>query len=48
MLYTVNIKADTWYPNIEANSEEEAIWKALDFFMEYEPDIYIEEQEEVI
>lgn len=48
MLYSVHIKADTWYPNIEADSEEEAIYKALDFFLDYEPDIYVEKQEEEI
>ena len=48
MLYTVHIQADTWYPNIEADNDREAVEKALEFFLYYEPDIYVEEQEEEI
>lgn len=44
--FNVNFKADTWYYAIEAETQEEAIWKALDSFLEYEPDIYCEECKE--
>lgn len=40
--YDVNIKADTWYCSIEAKNKEEAIEKALGWFLEYEPEIYVE------
>ena len=44
--FDVNIKADAWYCAIETETKEEAIYKALDWFLEYEPDIYCEESEE--
>lgn len=45
--FDVNIKADTWYCAIEAETEQEAIERALEWFLEYEPDVYcIESKEE--
>lgn len=45
--FDVNIKADTWYCAIEADTEQEAIERALEWFLEYEPDVYcIESKEE--
>ena len=45
--FDVNIKADTWYFAIEAKTEQEAIEKALEWFLEYEPNICcIESKEE--
>lgn len=44
--FDVNIKADTWYCNIEAETKEEAIFKAFDWFLDYEPDVYCVESEE--
>lgn len=45
--FDVNIKADTWYCAIEAETEREAIERALEWFLEYEPDVYcIESKEE--
>ena len=37
--FDVNIKADTWYCAIEADTEQEAIERALEWFLEYEPDV---------
>lgn len=48
MLYSVNFSVDTWYPNIEADNEREAIEKAFELFWQCEPDIFVEEQEEEI
>lgn len=44
--FDVNIKADTWYCAIEADTEQEAIERALEWFLEYEPDVYCIESEE--
>ena len=44
--FNVNFKADIWYYAIEAETQEEAIRKALDSFLEYGPDIYCEESKE--
>ena len=44
--YDINIKADTWYCSVEAKNKQEAIGKALEWFMEYEPEIYVEPTEE--
>ena len=45
--FDVNIKADTWYCAIEADTEQEAIERALEWFLEYGPDVYcIESKEE--
>ena len=45
--FDVNIKADTWYCAIEADTEQEAIGRALEWFLWYEPDVYcIESKEE--
>lgn len=44
--FDVNIKADTWYCAIEAETEQEAIERALDWFLEYEPDVFCVESEE--
>ena len=44
--FDVNIKADTWYCAIEADTEQEAIERALERFLEYEPDVYCIESEE--
>ena len=45
--FDVNIKADTWYCAIEADTEQEAIERALERFLWYEPDVYcIESKEE--
>lgn len=44
--FDVNIKADTWYCAIEAETEQEAIERALEWFLEYEPDAYCIESEE--
>lgn len=46
MKFDVNIKADTWYMAIEADTKEEAIEQALEFFYYYEPDIDCVESEE--
>lgn len=44
--FDVNIKADTWYCAIEAETEQEAIERALEWFLEYEPDVCCMENEE--
>ena len=44
--FDVNIKADTWYCAIEAETKQEAIEMALEWFLEYEPDICCMESEE--
>ena len=45
--FDVNIKADTWYCAVEADTEQEAIERALEWFLWYEPDVYcIESKEE--
>ena len=44
--FDVNIKADTWYCAIEADTEQEAIERALEWFLEYEPDVCCMESEE--
>ena len=44
--FDVNIKADTWYCAIEAETEREAIERALEWFLEYEPDVCCMESEE--
>lgn len=44
--FDVNIKADTWYCAIEAETKQEAIERALEWFLEYEPDVYCIESEE--
>ena len=44
--FDVNIKADTWYCAIEAETEREAIERALEWFLWYEPDVYCIESEE--
>ena len=44
--FDVNIKADTWYCAIEAETEQEAIERALEWFLEYEPDVFCVESEE--
>ena len=44
--FDVNIKADAWYWAIEAETEQEAIERALDWFLECEPDICCMESEE--
>ena len=44
--FDVNIKADTWYCAIEAETEQEAIERALEWFLEYQPEVYCEESEE--
>ena len=43
--FDVNIKVDTWYCAIEAETEQEAIERALEWFLEYEPEVYCEESE---
>ena len=44
--FDVNIKADAWYCAIEADTEQEAIEKALEWFLCREPDVYCIESEE--
>ena len=44
--FDVNIKADTWYCAIEAETEGEAVERAVEYFLEYEPDIFCMESEE--
>ena len=44
--FDVNIKADAWYCAIEADTEQEAIEKALERFLWCEPDVYCIESEE--
>ena len=44
--FDVNIKANTWYCAIEADTEQEAIEIALEWFLEYKPDVYCAESEE--
>ena len=44
--FDVNIKADTWYCAIEAETEREAIEKALEWFLWHEPDVYCTESKE--
>ena len=44
--FDVNIKVDTWYCAIEAETEQEAIEIALEWFLEYQPEVYCEESEE--
>ena len=44
--FDVNIKADTWYCAIEAETEQEAIERALEWFLEYKPEVYCAESEE--
>ena len=44
--FNVNISADTWYCDIEAETQGEAIQQALEWFLEYQPHIYCEESEE--
>ena len=44
--WNIQISAETYYPEVEAETQEEAILKALDWFIEYEPDIICEEVEE--
>ena len=44
--FDVNIKANTWYCAIEADTEQEAIERALEWFLEYEPDVCCMESEE--
>ena len=47
MMYSVNISVNSWYCDIEADSEDEAAEKALEFFLECcEPDIWVEGPEE--
>lgn len=43
--WSIDIKDETNYI-IEAETQEEAVEKALDFWIEREPDIYAEEIEE--
>ena len=44
--FDVTIKADTCYFAVEAETKEEAIEKALEWFLYYEPDIFVTESEE--
>ena len=44
--FDVNIKADAWYCAIEADTEQEAIERALEWFLEYEPDVCCMESKE--
>ena len=44
--FDVSIKADTCYFAIEAKTKEEAIEQALEWFLYYEPDIFVIESEE--
>ena len=44
--FDVSIKADTLYYGIEAETEQEAIERALEWFLEYEPDICCMESKE--
>ena len=44
--FDVNIKADAWYCAIEADTEQEAIERALEWFLWHEPDVYCIESEE--
>ena len=44
--FDVIIKADTCYFDIEAETKEEAIEQALEWFSYYDPDIFVTESEE--
>lgn len=44
--FDVSIKADTCYFAVEAKTKEEAIEQALEWFLYYEPDIFVTESEE--
>ena len=43
--FEVVISAETWYP-VEAETKEQAIQQALEWFAEYMPDIKITEVED--
>ena len=44
--FDVNIQADAWYYAIDAETEQEAIRMALEYFSWHEPDVYCIESEE--
>ena len=44
--FDVRIKADTCYFDVEAETKEEAIEQALEWFLYYNPDIFVTESEE--
>ena len=44
--FDVNIKADTWYCAIEAETEQEAIEIAIELFLGYQPKVDCKENEE--
>ena len=45
-LYNVEISDNAWYPEIEADTPEEAIQVALEWWLERQPDIHCEETQE--
>ena len=42
-LYNVEISDNAWYPEIEAETEEEAIMIAMNWWLERQPEIKCEE-----
>ena len=44
--YNVFVKLDAYYENVEGESEEEVINKAIEWFQECEPYVEVEEIEE--
>ena len=42
-MFNVEITDNAWYPEIEAETEEEAIMIAMDWWLERQPDIRCEE-----
>lgn len=44
--FDVSIKADAFYFAVEAETKEEAIEQALEWFLYYEPDIFVTESDE--
>lgn len=42
-LYNVEISDNAWYPEIEAETEEEAIMTAMNWWLERQPEIRCEE-----
>lgn len=44
--FNIEISDNAYYPDIEAENEEEAIYKALSWWDERNPDIHCEEAEE--
>ena len=47
-LYSVKVKDEVYYLNIEAEDEKEAEVIALEWFSERQPFVMVEEQKEVI